>query len=127
MKFALVVDDSAFQRKHLIDILQKTNLFYKILEANDAESGMKMIMKFQPHLILMDYDMPRMDGLTASEMIFQMKKDANIIMVTAKDRDNLRKKALSIGLKDVVGKPYTEVQLVKAVLDSMSTKVSNTR
>ena len=125
MKFALVVDDSQFQRKYLIDILLKTKLFYKIIEAKDADVAMKMCMKFNPDLILIDYDMPGMDGLTASEMIFGMKKDVNIVMVTAKDRDNLRKKALSIGIKDVIGKPYTDVQIVKTVLATMSSKVPN--
>lgn len=125
MKFALIVDDSLFQRKHLMDILLKTKIFYKIVEANDAETAMKMCMKFNPDLILMDYDMPKMDGLTASQMIFDMKKDANIIMVTAKDRDNLRKKAISIGIKDVIGKPYTEIQVIKAILKSMSPKIVN--
>jgi len=125
IKIALTIDDSAFQRKHLMDILIKTKMFYKILEASNAEDAMKKCVKFVPDLILMDYDMPKMDGLTASEMILRWKKDANIIMVTAKDRDNLRKKALSIGIKEVVTKPYTEVQVVKAVLESFSQKVSN--
>jgi len=69
--------------------------------------------------------MPRMDGLTGSEMIFGIKKDANIIMVTAKDRDNLRKKAKQIGIKDVITKPYTDVAVVKAVLESMAPKITN--
>jgi len=46
-------------------------------------------------------------------------------MVTAKDRDNLRNKALAIGIKDVIGKPYTDVQVVKAVLESFSEKIIN--
>ena len=116
MIFALVVDDSEFQRKHLSDILVKTKKFYKIIEAQDAEVAMKMCMKFNPDLIFMDYDMPKMDGLTASEMILKTKKDANIVMVTAKNRDNLRKKALEIGIKDIIFKPYTDVQIVKTLL-----------
>ena len=125
MKIALVVDDSEFQRKYLADILLKTKIFYKIIEANNADIAMKMCMKFDPDLILMDYDMPKMDGLTASEMIFQMKKDANIIMVTAKDRDNLRKKAMEIGIKDVIRKPYTDVQIVKTTLSLIALETPN--
>ena len=124
-KIAITVDDSAFQRKHLMDILIKTKLFYKILEASNVDDAMKMLVKFEPDLILMDYDMPKMDGLTGSEMIFKLRKNANIIMVTAKDRDSLRKKALAIGIKDVITKPYTDVQVVKAVLESFSKKVMN--
>ena len=119
------MDDSQFQRKHLMDILLKTKKFYKIIEAKDVDVAMKMCMKFNPDLILMDYDMPKIDGLTGSQMIFGIKKDANIVMVTAKDRDNLRKKALEIGIKEVIGKPYTDVQIVKIVLEVLTPKVSN--
>ena len=125
MKFALVVDDSEFQRKCLIDILLKTKIFYKIIDAKDADMAMKMTMKYNPDLIFMDYDMPRMDGLTASEMIIKMKKDANIIMVTAKDRENLRKKATEIGIKTVITKPYTEADIVKTSLSLMALSIQN--
>jgi len=124
-KIAITIDDSAFQRKHLMDILIKTKMFYKIIEASNVADGMKLIVKFVPDLILMDYDMPKIDGLTGSEMIIKIKKDANIIMVTAKDRDNLRKKALAIGIKDVIAKPYTDVEVVKAVIESFTEKIIN--
>ena len=97
-------------------------MFHSISEAGDPEVAMKICVKLDPDLILMDYDMPRMDGLTGSEMIFKIKKNANIIMVTAKERDNLRKKAMSIGIKKVIGKPYTEIEVVKAVLETMNPK-----
>ena len=126
MTFALVVDDSAFQRKHLVVILVKTNGFHKVLEAQDADIAMKMCMKFDPDLILMDYDMPRIDGLTASEMIIKLKKNANIIMVTATNRDNLRKKAFEIGIKDVIIKPYTDVQIVNSLLSLFTYHTVNT-
>lgn len=126
MTFALVVDDSAFQRKHLADILVKTKGFHKILEAQDADIAMKMCVKFDPDLILMDYDMPRIDGLTASEMIIKLKKNTNIIMVTATNRDNLRKKAFEIGIKDVIFKPYTDVQIVKSLLSLFTYDPVNT-
>jgi response regulator NasT len=126
MTFALVVDDSSLQRKYLVDILVKTKGFHKILEAQDADVAMKMCMKFDPDLILMDYDMPRMDGLTASEMIIKLKKNANIIMVTATNRNNLRKKAFEIGIKDVIIKPYTDVQIVKSLLSLFTFNTANT-
>ena len=116
MTFALVVDDSAFQRKYLVDILVKTKGFHRDLEAQDDYIAIKICMKFYRVFILMDYDMPRIDGLTASEMIIKVKKNANIIMVTATNRDNLRKKAFKIGIKDVIIKPYTDVQIVKSLL-----------
>lgn len=125
MKFALIVDDSEFQRKHLMDILLKLKIFYKVIEVKDADAAMKMCMKFDPDLIFMDYDMPGIDGLTASEMIFQMKKDANIVMVTAKDRINLRKKAIDIGIKHVLSKPYTDIQIAKTALSFVPMKTQN--
>jgi response regulator NasT len=110
----------------LVDILVKTNGFHKVLEAQDADIAMKMCMKFDPDLILMDYDMPRIDGLTASEMIIKLKKNANIIMVTATNRDNLRKKAFEIGIKDVIIKPYTDVQIVNSLLSLFTYHTVNT-
>ena len=110
-----------------MDILSKTKLFYKIIDAKDADVAMKMCVKFNPDIIFMDYDMPRMDGLTASDMIIKMKKDSNIVMITAKNRDNLRKKALDIGIKDVIFKPYTEIQIAKTLLSFVSSDVPNNK
>lgn len=89
-----------------------------MVEAADAESGLALVEAEHFDVILMDYRMPRMDGLAAIEAI-RGRSDAKaclpIIMVTADDGSELRSQAIAAGADDLLHKPIQMQPLFDAI------------
>ena len=60
----VVIDDSAFNRETIVDILRTHPDVEVIGTAEDGEKGLKLVMSLQPDLVTLDLEMPRMDGFT---------------------------------------------------------------
>ncbi|ACH94785.1 Chemotaxis protein cheY [Borrelia duttonii CR2A] len=118
-KKALIVDDSIFMRKNLIKILKNLG-FNEFLEAED---GIQAIQEFKKqetlHLITLDITMMGMDGITALEKINALNKNLerklNILMVTALGKQELIAKALQLGAKGYITKPFREEQIAEQI------------
>ncbi|AFI31337.1 Chemotaxis response regulator [Borrelia crocidurae str. Achema] len=118
-KKALIVDDSIFMRKNLIKILKNLG-FNEFLEAED---GIQAIQEFKKqetlHLITLDITMMGMDGITALEKINALNKKLerklNILMVTALGKQELIAKALQLGAKGYITKPFREEQIAEQI------------
>ncbi len=118
-KKALIVDDSIFMRKNLIKILKNLG-FSEFLEAED---GIQAIQEFKQqetlHLITLDITMMGMDGITALEKINELNKKferkLNILMVTALGKQELIAKALQLGAKGYITKPFREEQIAEQI------------
>ena len=65
----VVVDDSAFMRKALSTMLKKDPQIDVVAVARNGEEGLEMVRKFDPDVVTMDIEMPKMDGLTALKHI----------------------------------------------------------
>ena len=80
---------------------------YKILEATDAESGIQMAYEHHPDLILMDIQLPGMDGLEATKIITNDGdlKDIPIVALTSYAMHGDEKKAKSAGCTGYIAKP----------------------
>lgn len=111
---ALIVDDSAFMRNILKDILL-ANGFSCVYEAKDGLEALETFKKYKPDLITMDFIMPGLDGLQALKEILTIDKNAKIIMVTTMGQDRVVKEAMNIGAKDYVIKPFESSKIVKVV------------
>ncbi|WP_024653487.1 response regulator [Borrelia persica] len=118
-KKALIVDDSIFMRKNLIKILKKLG-FNEFFEAED---GIQAVQKFEEHadlhLITLDITMMGMDGITALDRITtlnkNLKRKLNILMVTALGKQDLITKALQLGAKGYITKPFSEEQITEQI------------
>ncbi|AWG42918.1 response regulator [Candidatus Borreliella tachyglossi] len=116
---ALIVDDSIFMRKKLIKILKK--LGFK--EFFEAEDGTQAIQEFEKQdefdLITLDITMMGMDGMTALEKIKEvnnkLSRKVNILMVTAVGKQELMTRALELGAKGYIIKPFREDQIVDQI------------
>jgi chemosensory pili system protein ChpA (sensor histidine kinase/response regulator) len=78
---------------------------------------MEMLQEHTPDIILLDIEMPRMDGY---EVATQVRADARlagipIIMITSRVGEKHRARAIEIGVDDYLGKPYQEAQLLEAI------------
>ncbi len=110
----LVVDDAAFMRMMIKDILRKGG--YEVV--GEAEDGTKAIEKFKelrPDLVTMDITMPDMDGITAVKEIRKVDSNALIIMCSAMGQQAMVIDAIQAGAKDFVVKPFQPERVLEAV------------
>ncbi|MGA8037893.1 MAG: chemotaxis response regulator protein-glutamate methylesterase [Candidatus Acidiferrales bacterium] len=117
----LVVDDSALMRKLIPQILQHDPSIEVVGTAMDGAIGLKKIVELCPHVVTLDLDMPRMDGI---EMLRQItgKHHVPVIVVSAQTERgaSITLKALSLGAFDFVTKPQEaasgRIELIAAEL-----------
>jgi two-component system chemotaxis response regulator CheB len=102
----LVVDDSALMRKLIPQVLSEDSSIEVVGTAMDGEMGLKKIGDMKPHVVTLDLDMPRMDGI---EMLRQITRrhQVPVIVVSAHTEEgaSLTMKALALGAFDFVTKP----------------------
>ncbi len=109
----MIVDDAAFMRITLKSILQKAG--YEVEEAVDGQDAVDKYRKIKPDAVTMDITMPNKDGLEAATEIRSQNPDAVIIMCTALGQENLIRKAVQIGVKDFIVKPFDPERVISAV------------
>ncbi len=113
-KSILLVDDAAFMRMMLKDILTKNG--YTI--AGEAENGAKALEKYKetmPDLVIMDITMPEVDGIQAVKDIMAFNKDAKIIMCSAMGQQAMVIEAIQAGAKDFIVKPFQAERVIEAI------------
>ena len=114
-KTILVIEDDEMNMK-LVKILLRIGK-YNILEAIDAESGIRLVREKRPDLVLMDIQLPGMDGLTAVRII---KKDADlkdmpVMALTAYAMQGDQEKALEAGCEGYLSKPIDTRSFLKTI------------
>ena len=113
-KQVLIVDDAAFMRMMIKDILTKNG--YNI--AAEAENGKVAVDKYnevKPDLVLMDITMPEMDGIQALKGIKANDPNANVIMCSAMGQQAMVIEAIQSGAKDFIVKPFQAERVLEAV------------
>ena len=108
----LVVDDAAFMRMMVKDILTKGG--YNVV--GEAENGVVAIQKYtelKPDLVTLDITMPEMDGIQALKKI--KEADANVIMCSAMGQQAMVIEAIQNGAKDFIVKPFQADRVLEAV------------
>ncbi|MEM2099244.1 MAG: chemotaxis response regulator protein-glutamate methylesterase [Candidatus Bathyarchaeia archaeon] len=123
----LVVDDSLFMQKVLIDILHSDNQISVIGTARDGEEALEKIAKLHPDVVTLDIEMPRMNGLTAVRKIMETNPVPVVMISALTQRDaHLTLKALEFGAVDYVPKPSGQISLnMDSVKEELLQKVKN--
>ena len=117
----LVVDDSLLDRKLLVNILQKSGIQNEIIQASDGEKGLEILSSNYQDicLIILDWQMPKMDGIGFMTAVVQVPAVANIpiIMITASSAEENRKlaKDTNPNLAGYLVKPYSTETLIETV------------
>jgi len=112
---ALVVDDSITMRRVTQRLLERRGA--KVFTARDGLDAITVLQEHPVEIILLDVEMPRMDGY---QLATHVRNDAKlkglpIIMITSRSGEKHRAKAIEIGVNDYLSKPYQESQLVAAI------------
>ncbi len=111
----LVVDDSVTVRKVTSRILRRQG--YRVLTAKDGVEALKSMQDEIPAVILLDIEMPRMDGFEVATRVraSQDLKQIPIIMITSRTGDKHRQRAIELGVDHYMGKPYQEEHLLETL------------
>ncbi|MGV2620074.1 UNVERIFIED_CONTAM: chemotaxis response regulator protein-glutamate methylesterase [Halobacillus marinus] len=108
----LIIDDSAFMRRILTDILERDARIEVVAAARNGRDGLEKMEALEPDVITLDVEMPVMDGLTTLEIIMQ-KRPTPVVMVSSLTKEGADStiKALSLGAVDVIQKPSGSISL----------------
>ena len=125
-KVALVIEDDKSVSQLIRLYLAEDG--YRVVNAEDGLSGLKMATEESPDIVLLDLNLPGMDGIDVCRNIRE-KSDLPIIMVTARVEEDDRLDGLDMGADDYVSKPFSPRELVarvNAVMRRTSKAVSYT-
>jgi len=121
----LVVDDSALMRKMIPQILSRDPQIEVVGTAMDGAFGLKKIAELRPHVVTLDLDMPRMDGVEMLRAITG-KHHVPVIIVTSQTEESTRSalKALALGAFDFVAKPVDAASgRIEAIAEELALKI----
>lgn len=110
----LVVDDLSFMREALKEILLSKG-FSVCCEAENGQLGFELYKLRKPDLVLMDITMPILDGLSSLEKIREFDPDATVLMCSALGQEEYILKAIRLGAKDFIVKPFRAERILSAV------------
>ena len=111
----MVVDDSLTVRKITSRMLEREG--FQVVTAKDGVDALEQLIEYKPDVMLLDIEMPRMDGFDLARNIRAdaRLKDIPIIMITSRMADKHRNYAMEIGVNNYLGKPYQEEQLLELI------------
>jgi len=123
----MVVDDSITVRKVTGRVLDRNGM--NVITAKDGVDALTLLQEQRPDIMLLDIEMPRMDGYELARHMRNTEelRDIPIIMITSRSGEKHRKLAMELGVKRYLGKPYQEIELlenINEVLAGMSVEVS---
>ena len=112
---AMIVDDSITVRRVMERFLQRSGL--RVVTAKDGLDAVSQLQDNKPDIILLDIEMPRMDGYEFASHVRNDERfsDVPIIMITSRVGDKHRARAIELGVNDYLGKPYQDVKLLEAI------------
>lgn len=119
----MLIDDSRTMRNIQKSVLSQLGLT-NIEEACDGQDALSKVGAFQPELILVDWNMPNMDGLSFVKAYRQLNKQTPMIMVTTESEKARVIEAIKAGVNNYVIKPFTPDLLAQRIGETLSKKAA---
>ncbi len=114
MRKVLIVDDAAFMRMAIRNILVKHD--YEVVdEAENGRIGLQKYKELKPDIVTMDITMPEMTGLEALKEIIAFDPEAKIVMVSAMGQEHMVMEAIINGAKSFIVKPFKEDHVIQTL------------
>lgn len=112
----LIADDEQIERRYLKNLLQKHRALYQIVgEAATGEEVLKLTSQLKPDVIIMDINMPSMNGLDSANLIKKKYPNICILLNTAYAEFEFARRALEYGLDAYLLKPAKEEEIIDAI------------
>ena len=121
----LIVDDAEANLKLLEDLLTREG-FHQIISTSDSTRALDLFIAFQPDLILLDLMMPELDGYAVLEILSRhIPKDEYlpVLVLTADATIVAKRKALALGAKDFLTKPFDTIEAMLRVWNLLETRI----
>ena len=114
-RLIMIVDDSVTVRKVTSRLLERQG--YDVVTAKDGVDAIEQLETIKPDLMLLDIEMPRMDGFEVTNLVrhHEIHRDLPIIMITSRTGEKHRERALSLGVNQYMGKPFQEEMLLENI------------
>ncbi|MDA0271776.1 MAG: Hpt domain-containing protein, partial [Proteobacteria bacterium] len=125
VRTVMIVDDSVTVRKVTSRLMERQG--FKVATAKDGVDAMSQLQDIRPDVVLLDIEMPRMDGF---EVLRSVRRDENlkdlpIIMITSRTGEKHKQQAMELGVNQYLGKPFQEANLlatIEEVIESAKAK-----
>jgi len=111
----LVVDDIPEMRENIRKLLAFENDIEVVAVAGNGKDAVECARQYKPNVVLMDINMPDMDGITAAELIVQAVPIAQVIMVSVQSEADYLRRAMLVGARDFVTKPFSAEELISTI------------
>ncbi len=114
-RLIMIVDDSVTVRKVTSRLLERQG--YDVVTAKDGVDAIEQLENIKPDLMLLDIEMPRMDGFEVLNLVrhHDMHQYMPIIMITSRTGEKHRERAFSLGVSQYMGKPFQEEELLENI------------
>ncbi|MEM7092354.1 MAG: response regulator transcription factor [Actinomycetota bacterium] len=112
----VIVDDSSSIRAALRSLLDTVPMTDVIGEAADGLEGVDVVLELRPDVVVMDMQMPNLDGISAARQILEEWPGAQILMNSAYTDESLMAEADSYGVKGYLSKDLRPAKLVRAIV-----------
>lgn len=114
-RLIMIVDDSVTVRKVTSRLLERQG--FDVITAKDGVDAIEQLENVKPDLMLLDIEMPRMDGFEVTNLVrhHEIHRDLPIIMITSRTGEKHRERAFSLGVTNYMGKPFQEADLLENI------------
>ncbi|WP_447508170.1 Hpt domain-containing protein [Acinetobacter lactucae] len=111
-RLIMIVDDSVTVRKVTSRLLERQG--YDVVTAKDGVDAIEQLENIKPDLMLLDIEMPRMDGFEVLNLVrhHDLHQDMPVIMITSRTGEKHRERAFALGVNQYMGKPFQEEDLL---------------
>lgn len=112
----VVIDDSRDTVDNIVTLLSISGKSIEVVgTANGGRDGVKVVQKLQPDIVLMDINMPDLDGLTATGILTASMPELGVIIMSVQGEQEYLKKAMSAGAREYLIKPFTSDDLLASI------------
>jgi CheY-like chemotaxis protein len=113
----LVIDDDQITRESVAEVLQEEG--YEVAIAADGHEGIAQFIAFQPHLVLTDLQMPRVNGLAVIAHVQRVSPTTPIIIFTADIVIDARRQAEDLGIAGYINKPFEFTDMLDQIAKAL--------
>ena len=111
----VIADDHPIVRKGLRQVIEEEPDFQVVAEAGDGETGLELIRKLQPHVAILDLDMPKLNGFEVASEIRRSNLSVEVIFLTIHREVDLLHKAMDVGGSGYIVKQSALVDIVDGI------------